>query len=56
MRAGMSMLAMTPAALIRDGLNRLRDDLATDACAGRHAGLLDKSHLDLGDRLVTAEL
>ncbi|WP_327094910.1 class I SAM-dependent methyltransferase [Nocardia vinacea] len=55
-RAGMSMLAMTPAALLPDGLNRLRDDLATDAWSTRHAELLDKSHLDLGYRLVTAEL
>ncbi|MFI6363012.1 class I SAM-dependent methyltransferase [Nocardia sp. NPDC050630] len=55
-RAGMSMLAMTPAALLEDGLNRLRDDLATDAWAARHAELLDKSDLDLGYRLLTAEL
>ncbi|MEV5836665.1 methyltransferase domain-containing protein [Nocardia sp. NPDC052112] len=55
-RAGMSMLAMTPAALLQDGLNRLRDDLATGAWAGRHGELLDKSHLDLGYRLVSVEL
>ncbi|WP_062981656.1 class I SAM-dependent methyltransferase [Nocardia anaemiae] len=55
-RAGMSMLAMTPAALLRDGLNRLRADLTTDRWAARQADLLGKSHLDLGYRLVTAEL
>ncbi|WP_433712624.1 hypothetical protein ACQP2U_41540 [Nocardia sp. CA-084685] len=52
----MSMLAMTPAALLEDGLNRLRDDLATDTWAARHAELLDKSDLDLGYRPLTAEV
>ncbi|MGY4098210.1 class I SAM-dependent methyltransferase [Nocardia sp. R16R-3T] len=55
-RAGMSMLAMTPAALLRDGLSRLRDDLATGVWARRHGELLGESRLDLGYRLVIAEL
>lgn len=55
-RAGMSMLAMTSAALLRDGLHRLRDDLATGVWARRHRELLDRSRLDLGYRLVIAEL
>lgn len=55
-RAGMSMLALTPAALLQDGLNRLHDDLTTDRWARRNAELLGKSHLDLGYRLLTAEL
>ncbi len=54
-RSGMSMLAMTPTALLQDGLNRLRDDLATGAWTWRHGELLDKPNLDLGYRLVIAE-
>ncbi|MEU7141757.1 class I SAM-dependent methyltransferase [Nocardia sp. NPDC046473] len=55
-QAGMSMLALTPKPLLQEGLSRLREDLATGAWHTRYAGLLDQSHLDLGYRLVTADL
>lgn len=55
-RAGMSMLALTPEPLLRDGLSRLRTDLATGTWTRRHADLLDKPQLDLGYRLVVADL
>jgi SAM-dependent methyltransferase len=55
-RAGISMLALTPEPLLRDGLSRLRSDLATGAWTDRHADLLDKPQLDLGYRLVVSDL
>ena len=55
-RAGMSMLALTAKPLLREGLSRLRADLATGAWTHRHADLLDKPQLDLGYRLVVADL
>ncbi|WP_082969628.1 class I SAM-dependent methyltransferase [Mycobacterium kyorinense] len=55
-RAGMSMLALTPEPLLREGLSRLQSDLATGAWTRHHADLLDKPQLDLGYRLVVADL
>ncbi|WP_405163292.1 class I SAM-dependent methyltransferase [Nocardia sp. NBC_01499] len=55
-QAGMSMLALTPKPLLREGLSRLRADLETGAWHTRYAELLDQPHLDLGYRLVTADL
>lgn len=55
-RAGMSMLALTAEPLLREGLSRLREDLATGVWTHRHADLLDKPELDLGYRLVVADL
>lgn len=53
---GMSMLALTPKTRLREGLAQLRDDLATGEWASRHADILDKAQLDLGYRLLVAEL
>lgn len=55
-QAGMSMLALTPKAALQEGLSRLREDLDTGAWRTRYPDLLDRSHLDLGYRLVTADL
>lgn len=55
-QAGMSMLAMTPKAQLRSGLKKLRRDLDSGAWAKRHGDLLAKPALDLGYRLVVADL
>jgi SAM-dependent methyltransferase len=55
-RAGISMLALTAEPELREGLSRLEADLSTGAWAERHADLLDKPQLDLGYRLVVADL
>jgi SAM-dependent methyltransferase len=55
-QAGMSLFALTPNAELADGLARLRSDLATGSWHRRHADLLDQPELDLGYRLLIAEL
>lgn len=55
-RAGMSMLALTAESALQDGLSQLRVDLADGGWVRRHADLLDQEELDLGYRLVVAEL
>ncbi|MFI6047854.1 class I SAM-dependent methyltransferase [Nocardia sp. NPDC051321] len=55
-QAGMSMLALTPKPLLQEGLSRLRQDLETGDWHTRYTDLLDQSHLDLGYRLITADL
>ncbi|MEV6560810.1 class I SAM-dependent methyltransferase [Nocardia sp. NPDC051756] len=55
-RAGMSMLALTPKPQLQPGLARLQQDLASGEWKSRYADLLDQPHLDLGYRLVTADL
>lgn len=55
-QAGMSMLGLTAKPLLQEGLSRLRADLSTEAWTRRHADLLDKPQLDLGYRLVVADL
>ncbi|MBF6548315.1 class I SAM-dependent methyltransferase [Nocardia brasiliensis] len=55
-RAGISMLALTPEPRLREGLSRLRRDLADGSWSARHADLLARPHLDLGYRLVVADL
>ncbi|WP_338757736.1 methyltransferase domain-containing protein [Nocardia vulneris] len=55
-RAGISMLALTPEPQLRAGLSRLRRDLTDGSWSARYADLLDRPHLDLGYRLVTADL
>lgn len=55
-RAGISMLALTPEPQLREGLSRLRRDLADGSWSARHADLLDRPHRDLGYRLVVADL
>ena len=55
-RAGISMFALTPKPLLDRGLERLNAELASGAWARRHADLLDLPQLDLGYRLVVADL
>ncbi|MFI9406819.1 class I SAM-dependent methyltransferase [Nocardia sp. NPDC052316] len=55
-QAGMSMLTLTPKPLLQQGLSRLREDLETGAWQTHYADLLERSHLDLGYRLITADL
>ena len=55
-RAGMSMFAMTPEALLTKGLERLSADLANGAWERRHADLLETPELDLGYRLLVSDL
>jgi SAM-dependent methyltransferase len=55
-RASMSMLAQTDPDLLRPGLTRLAEDLASGRWHDRHAALLGRDSLDLGYRLVIAEL
>jgi hypothetical protein len=53
---GMSLFSMTPKDQVEEGLTRLRRDLSTGEWQRRHADLLQKSELDLGYRLLIAEL
>ena len=53
---GMSLFTMTPKNEVQEGLTRLKDDLSTGEWQRRHADLLQKSELDLGYRLLIAEL
>ena len=55
-RAGISMFALTPKSLLDRGLERLEADLASGAWARRHADLLELPELDLGYRLLVADL
>lgn len=55
-RAGMSMLALTPHRLLADGLRELHRDLRSRAWHRRNAHLLDLDELDAGYRLVVATL
>jgi Methyltransferase domain len=55
-RAGISMFALTPEALLTKGLERLSADLANGAWERRHADLLETSELDLGYRLLVSDL
>jgi SAM-dependent methyltransferase len=55
-RAGMSMLALTPETELREGLSRLRRDLDNGVWQERHADLLRKRELDLGYRLLVVQL
>lgn len=55
-RAGMSLFAMTPKSELRHGLSRLRADLDSGAWERRQQDLLDEEQLDLGYRLLVAEL
>jgi SAM-dependent methyltransferase len=55
-RAGMSMFALTPKSLLDRGLERLEADLASGAWERRHADLLELPELDLGYRLLVADL
>ncbi|WP_067646878.1 class I SAM-dependent methyltransferase [Nocardia harenae] len=55
-RAGASMFSLTPEPELRTGLDRLAADLADGSWHRRHAALLDRTELDLGYRLLIAEL
>jgi SAM-dependent methyltransferase len=55
-RAGISIFSLLPEEEIADGVARLGADLESGAWAARHAGLLGLDELDLGFRVVVAEL
>ncbi|MEU9305722.1 methyltransferase domain-containing protein [Streptomyces sp. NPDC048269] len=55
-RAGISMLAQTGEELLRPGLVRLSDDLSSGLWHERHADLLGRETLDVGYRLLIADL
>ncbi|MCX5376643.1 class I SAM-dependent methyltransferase [Streptomyces sp. NBC_00091] len=55
-RAGMSMFAQTGEEVLRPGLARLSDDLSSGLWHERHADLLNRETLDIGYRLVIADL
>jgi SAM-dependent methyltransferase len=55
-RAGMSLCALTPKTLLESGLQQLETDLGNGAWARRHADLLELPELDLGYRLLVADL
>ncbi|RJO69194.1 class I SAM-dependent methyltransferase [Nocardia panacis] len=55
-QAGASMFGLTPPEQLREGLARLRADLDSGAWERRYADLLDATELDLGYRLVIADL
>ena len=53
---GMSLFSMTPNHEVRQGLSRLRADLSSGDWQRRHANLLQLPELDLGYRLLIADL
>ncbi len=55
-RAGISLLAQSGEEAIAPGLDRLADDLATGRWHARHAELLTLDTLDVGYRLLVADL
>jgi SAM-dependent methyltransferase len=55
-RAGISLFALLPERHVKDGVDRLRDDLETGRWRARHADLLARDELDLGYRVLVAEL
>jgi SAM-dependent methyltransferase len=55
-RAGISMLAQTGEEALRPGLARLSDDLSSGLWRERNADLLDRETLDVGYRLLIADL
>jgi SAM-dependent methyltransferase len=55
-RQGMSLFSMTPKSQVQEGLTRLRADLSSGDWQRRHRDLLQMPELDLGYRLVIADL
>jgi SAM-dependent methyltransferase len=55
-RNGISVFAHLPQREVDDGLARLSAELASGAWQTRHRGLIDRVELDLGYRVVVAEL
>jgi SAM-dependent methyltransferase len=54
-QSGMSLFALTPEPILREGLSRLRADLSSGAWDRNHQHLLAMEELDLGYRLLIAE-
>jgi hypothetical protein len=52
----MSIFALTPKPALRNGLSRLRADVVSGEWDRQHQHLLNKQKLDLGYRLLIAEL
>jgi len=48
----MSLFALTPEPKLREGLSRLRADLASGAWERQHQDLRDRQELDLGYRVL----
>ncbi|WUD78292.1 class I SAM-dependent methyltransferase [Streptomyces sp. NBC_00510] len=55
-RSGISMLAQTGEEVLRPGLARLSSDLSSGLWHERHADLLNRETLDVGYRLLVADL
>jgi SAM-dependent methyltransferase len=55
-RAGMSLFALTPNPDLRQGVSQLRADLVSGEWDRQHRDLLNQQQLDLGYRLLIAEL
>lgn len=55
-QAGISTFALAPRGQCDDGLRRLAADLASGAWERRHANLLERTELDIGYRLVIADI
>lgn len=55
-QAGMSLFALTSEAALQQGLSRLRVDLGSGSWDRQHQDLLDADQLDLGYRLLVAEV
>ncbi len=55
-RANMSNFALAPPEVVAEGLARLRADLDSGAWDARHGALRTMAELDLGHRLLVAEL
>ncbi|MER6345107.1 class I SAM-dependent methyltransferase [Streptomyces sp. NPDC001595] len=55
-RSGISLFAQTSDEVVQPGLARLSDDLSSGRWHQNHADLLDRDALDVGYRLVVADL
>jgi SAM-dependent methyltransferase len=55
-QAGMSLIALTPKHELQEGLSLLRADLESGRWEHEHSDLFDTQELDLGYRLLVAEL
>jgi SAM-dependent methyltransferase len=55
-QAGMSLMALTPHRQLRDGLQKLQDDLTDGTWHERYKSMVDQTALDAGYRLVVADL
>ncbi|WP_067969610.1 class I SAM-dependent methyltransferase [Mycolicibacter icosiumassiliensis] len=55
-QTGMSLFTLTPKSEMQEGLSRLRADVATGSWQRRHADLLRSTQIDLGYRLLVADV